>query len=104
MGCFQSQSQAVQYVDDPASTLIKKRAESPVAQVNQQKMHQTEHIANLQVNTPQLDDSVYKNTPLANDFALSLSSADGGLAASPLREIESEVRPEDCREVGLQAM
>lgn len=68
-------------------------------------MHQTEHIANLQVNTPQLDDSVYRNTPLANGSVLSLSGADGGLAASPLREIESEVRPDDgFREAGLQVM
>lgn len=85
MGCCRSQTQAVQYVDDPTSALLKKRAESPRALDAERRMHQTEHISNLQVNTPQPNESAYANTPLAKE-ALALSAVDDGLAASPLRE------------------
>lgn len=86
MGCCRSQTQAVQYVDDPTSTLLKKHAESPALPGAGRRMHQTEHVSNLQVNTPVPRDNFYQNTPLAGNSALSLSGVDGGLAASPLRE------------------
>lgn len=86
MGCCRSQTQAVQYVDDPTSALLKEHSESPVRQGAGRRMHKTERVSNLQVNTPSPGEDLYQNTPIVGGSALSLSGVGGGLAASPLRD------------------